>query len=165
MKKTGSDRNKSCAFIRSHLISVAEKDIAGAASPDVQNHLDSCPECALLVQQFSRAWENPVPPADIQPSPSFFPRLIERIKADEELRPGRRGPLTVVWRILRPAVVAAIFLGGIFAGYEVGKAGKNIPSPEGSFAGRLLDSFDDIPRGSVADFYISRQNSKKEDLE
>jgi hypothetical protein len=165
MKNTGSGKNKACAFIRSHLISVAEKDIAGAASPDVQNHLDSCPECASLVQQFSRAWENPAPPADAQPSPSFFPRLIERIKADEELRPGRRGPLTVVWRVLRPAAVAAVFLGGIFAGYEVGKAGKNIPSPEGSFAGRFLDSFDNIPRGSVADFYISRQNSKKEDLE
>lgn len=165
MKKTGSGRNKSCAFIRSHLISAAEKNIAGAVSPDIQNHLDSCPECALLVQQFSRAWENPAPPADAQPSPSFFPRLIERIKADEELRPGRRGLLTVVWRILRPAAVAAVFFGGIFAGYEVGKAGKNIPSPEGSFAGRFLDSFDNIPRGSVADFYISRQNSKKEDLE
>jgi len=165
MKKTASGRNKACAFIRSHLISVAEKDIAGAASPDFQNHLDSCPECAFLVQRFARAWTSPAVPEETQATPSFFPGLIIRIKADEELRPGRRGVLTVSWRILRRAAVAAVFLGGIFAGYEMGKAGKNLPPPEESFAGRFLDSFENIPRGSVADFYVSRQSSKKEDLE
>lgn len=147
------------------MISVAEKDIAGAASPDFQNHLDSCPECAFLVQRFARAWTSPAVSEETQATPSFFPGLIIRIKADEELRPGRRGVLTVSWRILRRAAVAAVFLGGIFAGYEMGKAEKNLPPPEESFAGRFLDSFENIPRGSVADFYVSRQSSKKEDLE
>ena len=164
MKKGNSKRNRACDFIRSHIISVIEESDAGALSLDIQNHMDSCPECASLVQQFSRAWGNPVPPADTQPAPSFFPRLIERIEAEGELRPGQRGVLAIAWRVLRPAAVAAIFLGGIFAGYEMGKRNKTLPPPETIFADQLLDSFEIIPRGSVADFYVNRQNPKKENV-
>jgi len=165
MKKGNSVREGACAFIRSHLISIAEKDITGAAPASVQDHLDSCPECALLVQQFSRAWENPVPPENTQLSPTFFPRLLDRIETEEELRQGRRGVLALAWRVLRPAALAAIFLGGIFAGHELGKRDKTISPPEASFAVQLAESFEIIPRGSVADFYVSHQGSKKENLE
>jgi hypothetical protein len=165
MKKENPGGNGGCAFIQSHLISVIEENTAGALSPDIQEHLDSCPECAKLVRQFSRGWENPAPPENAQPSPSFFPRLIVRIEAEEKPRPGGRRALAIAWRILRPAAVAAIFLGGIFAGHEMGKAGKPLPSPKEHFADRLVDSFENIPRGSVADFYVNRQNLSKEDLE
>src|SRR4030042_2816961 len=93
MKKDNSGRNGACVFIRSHLISIAERDSTGAAFPGIRDHLDSCPECASLVQQFSRAWETPAPPEDAQPSPTFFPRLIERIEAGEKPLPGRRDVL------------------------------------------------------------------------
>jgi len=165
MKKDKLGKSRACAFIRSHLISVAEKEVSGVVPPDVQNHLDSCPECASLVQQFSRAWEDPAPLADTQHSPAFFPRLIERIEAGDELRPGRRGVLAIAWRVLRPAAITAIFLGGIFAGHELGTRDITIPPPEAAFAGQLLESFESIPPGSVADFYVNRQNSKKEGLE
>ena len=165
MNKSASGRNKACAFIRSHLISVIEENTAGALSPDIQKHMDSCLECAFLVKRFARGWESPAVPEDIQPTPSFFPDLIRRIEADEELSSGPKTLRTLAWRILRPAAVAALFLGGILAGYEMGKAGKPLSSPEESFAGRFVDSFENIPRGSVADFYVNRQNSTKEDLE
>ena len=165
MKKDKSGKSKACAFIRSHLIYLAEKDITGVEFPGVQDHLDSCPECASLIRQFVEAWENPAPYADTRPSPSFFPRLIERIEAEEELRPGQRGVLAIAWRVLRPAALAAIFLGGIFAGHELGKGDETIPPPEAAFAAQLLESFESIPPGSVADFYVNRQNSKREDLE
>lgn len=144
------------------MISVIEESAAGALSPDIQKHMDSCLECAFLVKRFARGWESPAVPEDIQPTPSFFPDLIRRIEADEQFRPDRRGVLTIAWRILRPAAVAAVFLGAILAGHEMGKAGKKLSSPEEAFAGRILDSFENIPRGSIADFYISRQISKKE---
>jgi len=165
MKKDKLGADGACVFIRSHLISIAEKDLTGAAFSSIQDHLDSCPECASLVQQFTRAWENPAPLADTQPSPAFFPRLIERIEAEEELRSGRRGVLAIAWRVLKPAALAAIFLGGIFAGHEMGKRDKTVPPPAASFAYQLLDSLESIPPGSVADFYVNRQNSKKEGLE
>jgi len=165
MKKDKLGGDGACAFIRSHLISIAEKDVTGAAFSGIRDHLDSCPECTSLVQQFSKTWENPALPADSQPSPSFFPRLIERIEANEKPLPGRGGVLTIAWRVLRPVAIAAIFLGGIFAGHELGKRDITIPPPEAAFAGQLLESFESIPPSSVADFYVNRQNSKKEDLE
>lgn len=164
MKKDKPGRNRACSFIRSHLIAIAEKDFSGEAFSGVQDHLDSCPECASFVRQFSKAWEDPAPPEDVQPSPSFYPRIIERIEAGEETRPGRRGTLAIFWRILRPAAVAAIFLGGIFAGHELGKRDKMIPPPEAAFAGQLLETFESIPPGSVADFYVNHRSSTKEDL-
>jgi hypothetical protein len=165
MKKSRPGEKKACAFIRGHLISVIELNAAGALSPEILMHLDSCPECALLCQRFARAWESPAVPERIQPAPSFFPGLIGRIEADEELSSGPKPVRSLAWRILRPAAVAALFLGGILAGYEMGKAGKSLSSPEESFAGRFVDSFENIPRGSVADFYVNRQNSTKEGLE
>ena len=163
MKKDKPDRDSACSFIRSHLVAIAEIDVPGEAFPGVQDHLGSCPECASLVQQFSRAWEDPATQEDIKPSPSFFPRLIERIEAEERPRAGRQGALA--WRVLKPAAVAAIFLGGIFAGHELGKRDRAILAPEAAFSGQVLESFENIPSGSVADFYVSRQNPEKEGLE
>jgi predicted anti-sigma-YlaC factor YlaD len=165
MKKDKPGRDSACSFIRSHLVAIAEKDVAGEAFPGVQDHLGSCPECASLVQQFSRAWEDPAPQEDTKSSPSFFPLLIERIEAEERSRSGRQGALAVAWRVLKPAAVAAIFLGGIFAGHELGKRDRAILPPETAFSGQALKSFVNIPPGSVADFYVSRQNSEKEGLE
>lgn len=61
--------------------------------------------------------------------------------------------------------MAALFLGGIFAGHELGKRDRPILPPEAAFSGQVLESFENIPPGSVADFYVSRQNSEKEGLE
>lgn len=165
MNNDKSGGNKACAFIRGHLISVVEDHAAGTAPRDIRDHLDSCPDCASLVLRFSRAWEDPALPADAKPAPSFFPGLVERIEAGEKPRPGRPGVLAVAWRILRPAAVAAIFLGGIFAGHELGRGERTIPPPEAAFSGRLLESFESIPPGSAADFYVNRQYSEKEGLE
>lgn len=164
MKEDKPSRNSACSFIRSRLIAIAEKEFSGEAFSDVQAHLDSCPECASLVRQFSKAWEDPAPSEDARPSPSFYPRIIERIEAEEKPQPGKPGTLAIFWRILRPATVAAIFLGGILAGHELGKRDKLIPPPEAAFAAQLLETFESIPPGSAADFYVNHQSSTKEDL-
>lgn len=165
MKKDKPGRDSACSFIRNHLVVIAEKDVPGEAFPGVQDHLESCAECASLVQRFSIAWEDPAPQEDKTPSSFFFPRLIERIEAEERPRAGRQGAFAVAWRVLKPAAVAAIFLGGIFAGHELGKRDRSILPPEAAFSGQMLESFENIPPGSVADFYVSRQNSEKEGLE
>ena len=165
MKKMASGDFKACIFIQSHLISISEKEIENVTPLEIRNHLDSCPGCALLIQRFARAWKSVAQQEETRPTPSFFPILIKRIEAYEEKNSGWIGILASVWRILRPAALAVIFLGGIFTGNEMGKKGNIPPGPEQSFTDRFLDSFENIPRGSVADFYINRQNSKKEGLE
>ena len=163
MKKSAPSRKKTCAFIRSHLISVIEENAAGTSAPYIREHLVSCLECASLVKQFAQGWDSPATPENIQPRQSFFPDLIRRIEADENLGSGAKTFRAFAWRILRPAAVAALFLGGILAGYEMGKKEKPLAPPEESIADRFVASFENIPKGSVADFYINRQNSKKVD--
>jgi len=165
MKKVASDNKRACAFIQSHLISIAEKEIEKVTPLEIRDHLDSCPGCALLVQRFARAWQNMALQEETRPTPSFFSNLIKRIEAYEELSSGRRGIVAAAWRILRPVAAAAVFLGGILAGNEMGKTEKVPAALEESFTGRFLDSIDSIPKGSVADFYVSHQNLEKEDLE
>jgi hypothetical protein len=165
MKRYATDRIKACAFVRSSLIFVAEKEIQRARPPEIQNHLDSCTECALIVQQFVRAWKNLAPQEEVPPSAGFFPNLIKRIEIYEEQNSGRNGILWAVRKILRPVAVAALFLAGIFAGHDLGKTGKFPALPEESLTGRYLDGFENIPRDSVADFYISHQDLRKEDRE
>ncbi len=163
MKKIATDRTGACAFVRSKLINIAEKEIEGAKLLDIQNHLDSCPECALIVQQFVKAWKSAAPQEEILPSAIFLPNLIKRIEAYEEQRSARKGILWAVQKILRPAALAALFLAGIFDGTEMGKEKKIAPASEESFTDQYLGGFEDFPPGSVADFYITYQNSRKED--
>jgi len=163
MKKSAPGRDKTCVFIRSHLISVIEDHAAGTSAPDIREHVVSCRECASLVKQFAQGWDSPAAPEDIQPKQSFFPDLIRRIEADEGLGSGAKTIRALAWRILRPTAAAALFLGGILAGNEMGKTGKPLTPPEDTIADRIVATFEDIPKGSVADFYINRQNSAQKD--
>ncbi|MCX6559264.1 MAG: hypothetical protein NTZ26_01995 [Candidatus Aminicenantes bacterium] len=163
MKKEKPIRNGACAFIRSHLISVVGGEAPGAAFSRIKDHLDACPECASIVRRFSEAWKDPVCPPEAWPSPAFLPGLIERIEAGEVSRLGRPGVFAIARRVLRPAAVAAIFLAGIFAGHEMGRGNNTSPPPEASYAEGLFDSFQSIPSGSVAGFYVNLQKSTKED--
>jgi len=133
-------------------------------SPDIRKHLDVCPECALFVQRFAQAWKSWARSEEAPPAPSFFPALLKRVEAYESSQSPRGSILPIALRILRPVALGAVFLGGIMIGHEMGKAGKSLPPPEETSAGQLLESFDNIPPGSVADFLVSRQSSKKEDL-
>jgi len=165
MKKQQPGRKSACAFIRSHLISVTEGNSTGETSPDIREHLDSCEECAILVQRFARGWESLAAPEAIRPGPSFFPDLIGRIEAYEKPGSGLATTRSLAWRILRPVAVTALFLGGILAGHELGKAEKPLSRSEDYFAAPSVDIFENIPQGSVAHYYVDRQNAMKEDFE
>jgi len=164
MKETATGKNGACASIRGHVLSIAENIEAGVLSPDIRKHLDACPECALLVQRFAQAWKSWARPEEAPAAPSLFPALLKRIEAHEASLRSRGSLLPFALRILRPVALSAVFLGGILAGHEMGKAEKRLPPPEGISAGQILESFENIPPGSVADFLVSRQDLKKEGL-
>ncbi len=162
MKNARLTGDKACRFVRSHLVSIVEMGVAETDFPGLRDHLASCPECASLLGTFSEAWENPAPAPEPEPSPAFFPGLIARIEAEGEEPSARPGILAVVRRVLWPAAVAALFGAGIFAGHELGRRARPAPSSEAPFSDQLLQSFENIPAGSVADFYVGPASSGKE---
>lgn len=154
-------KKKTSAIIDDHLIAIAEKGMP----QDVRIHLESCERCAFLVQRFVHAWQNIAPSVERVSSPSFLPQLMERIEAYDKLTMHRKNTIFAAWRILRLLAATAVLLAGIFAGYEVGKISMTEVAPEKSVSLLVLDSLESIPRGSVADFYVSYQISEKEETD
>lgn len=151
-------------MVERNLIAIAENHLEKEMSRKIQMHLELCERCALLCQSFTRAWQNLAPQEERTLSPSFFSNLMKTVAAYDE-KPSRWKYMFVpVLRFLRPAVMTLLLLAGIFAGYELGNISQDGTRPDDSFAGRLLGSFEDIPKGSVADFYVGRQILEKEKI-
>lgn len=162
MKEARLTGDKACRFVRGHLVSLAERSVAETELPGLGDHLATCPECASLLRTFSEAWGSLAPAQYPQPSQVFFRGLIARIEAEEGTPSARRRILAVVRKALWPAAVAALFGAGIFAGYELGGSRRPVAAPEAPFSDQLLQSFENIPPGSVADFYVGPKSSGKE---
>lgn len=157
------ERKKACHLVEKNLIDIAENHLDKETLQRVQEHLDGCDRCALLCQEFSIAWQNTAPQETPTLSPLFFSDLMKRVAAYDEKSSRWRDFFIPLRRFLRPAVTALLLMAGIFAGYELGNIVKNGPRPDDSLAGQIVGSFEDIPKGSLADFYIGRQLPKKTD--
>ena len=163
-----------CRIIEKNLIAIVEKHIPDGMLGDIQTHLESCERCELLLQNFTQAWQNLAQKERNEPSPAFSSSLMKRIEAYDQHGTGMKDILFAARRSLRPAAVAFFLLAGILAGYEIG----NITENEGRTASatRLTESaddelgtslylrnFEDFPKGSMADFYLSHQIPEKEE--
>jgi hypothetical protein len=154
-----ANNKETCAIVAAHLVAIAD----GNAPPEVRRHLESCAGCARLARGFVRAWRDIAPPAEENVSPAFFPRLMERIAADHDLAARREHGAPAALRFLKPVAVAALFAAAIFAGYEVGRTPKREVAAEEAVSPVVLAVLESIPRGSVADFYVTHPISEKEE--
>ncbi len=154
-----ADNEARCAIVAAHLVEIAE----GNAPPEVRRHLESCEGCALLARGFVRAWRDIAPPGEESASPSFFPRLMERIVADRALAAGRESGLRTAWRFLKPVAAAAFFAGAVFAGFEIGRSPSKGAAAEAAVSPVVLAGLETIPSGTVADFYVAHPVSEKEE--
>lgn len=167
-------RRVDCQIIEKNLISIAEKSMPARKSQKVLQHLEVCQSCALLVQNFAQAWESLAEKETIAASPEFFAGVLERIEASGQPRTGAKDVFFAARRILRPAALAALLSAGIYAGYEMGNisepsggkviaAGVLETSPAEFFASPYFDGFEDFPKGSIADFYLGREEREPDE--
>lgn len=164
-----------CRRVEKNLIDIVEKRVCGDRLKDIQEHLDSCPGCSFLVKRFRPIWQELDRSQRMEPSLSFWPGLEQKVRAYEErkLRPGDffRGSR----RMLQPIVAILALIAGIFTGYQMGNVARgsgkvqaqgkiSAAATEELFTSQYLSSFEDFPKGSVADFYISHEIRKKESI-
>lgn len=154
-----SEMNTACDIILDNLIALAE----GSSPEDVRIHLESCPDCVLVAERFSRAWGNVGPAMAMEPSASLLLGVLQRIESDARLSSRLTRTFAAFWRRLRPVAAAATLLAGILAGYEMGKPASRGPAPKDSVSLLLLENVESIPKGSVADFYVGKKISEKEE--
>lgn len=154
-----AEDKKTCATVAAHLVAITE----GHAPDEIRRHLEACEGCARLARGFAAAWRDPAPPGEENASPSFFPRLMDRIAADRALGAGRGIGLQTAWRFLKPAAAAALFVGAVFAGFLVGSPPSRAAATEAAVSPVVLAGLESIPPGSAADFYVAHPVSAKEE--
>jgi len=158
---------EACRAVEKNLVDIVEGKVCGDRLQYIEEHLKSCPGCSLLVGKFRHVWQELGRPHRIEPSLSFRSGLEQKIKAYDEKK-FCSGPIFVgAQRRFRPAVAVLALLAGVFAGYEMGNVSRaylEIPaqeraavSPEGMFTFQYLNSFEDFPKGSIADFYLNQE--------
>ena len=163
-----------CKIVENNLIAIVEKQIPDGLLGDIQTHLESCERCALLLQNFTQAWHSLAQREKVEPFPAFSSNLMKRIEAYEQHGTGLKSTLFTSRRFLHPAAVTVLLLAGILAGYEMGnisdKEGRAAPAAsftesafDESFISAYLKNFEDFPKGSMADFYLSHQIPEREE--
>ena len=164
-----------CRKVEENLIDFIEKEISESLRKEIEQHLDDCPRCKSLVERFNQIWPNFSTRQIMAPSPSFWTGVLDKIQTHEKLH--RRGN-KLLWSLkasFRPIAWALVFLLSIYFGYYLGNISQNAePLPETVdmdattaeeiIVDQYFQDFQDFPRGSIADFYVSprfQQQDKK----
>jgi len=156
------NRKKACHVVERNLVDLAENNLDKETHQKIQEHLEHCERCARLSRHFIGAWQDLSSPEELSLSQATLANLMKKVVASDE-HPSRWPEVFIsVRRFFRPAIASLLLLAGVLAGHELGKISRDRARPEDSFAARLLQSFEDIPQGSVADFYVGRQIVEKE---
>jgi hypothetical protein len=154
-----------CQIVEISLIDYLEHRVPDRLREKVEKHLRGCTACADLVQKISLLWREFDQKKRIEPPPTLWTAIQNRLEGVKEKVPVRNKILFGLKRNFRPAAVLLLLLAGIFFGYHLGyvpdasgrissfeSAGDK--SPEEMFVKNYLKDFQDIPDGSMADVYM-----------
>jgi len=156
------NRKKACRVVERNLVEMAENLLDKKTHQKLREHLEHCERCASLSRSFSRAWQAVFFKEEPCFSPASLVNLMRMVTAYDKRSSRWQEIFYSAWRFLRPSLITVLLLAGIFAGHQLGKISPERSRSEGSFARRLLATLEDIPKGSLADFYISQQILEKE---
>jgi len=148
--------NSGCRRLEKSLVDFVEGTLPEILRAEIEEHIQNCEKCGLLVKEFFPIWQNMSTGERKVPSSSFWPGLVERIQTGEEPQKVWQQIISGFRRSLWPAAVTVLLLVGAYFGYQLG----NIPEDtETSFSAEeyfveYLEDFQDFPLGSVGDFYL-----------
>ncbi|MDH4258575.1 MAG: zf-HC2 domain-containing protein [Candidatus Aminicenantes bacterium] len=162
-----------CIAVEKSLVAIAENSIPERRLKELRLHLESCSNCSLLVKRFTKIWQKIGRGEQIEPSSSFWIELQQKMSAREERKFWLADVFIGARRLFRPAALVFTLIAGIFAGYQIGNVpqdsgtariegkvrGANLEEP---ISAPYFESFEDYPKGSVTDFYLSSIIEKKE---
>jgi len=111
-----------CKTVNSKLIFFLEKELKPAEMQAVQEHLDSCPDCALFAEEMKKTLSILETDKVDDVNPFFYTRVKAKLE-NPETQPVVVGR-SLVLRVLQPIAFSVILLIGIYAGIKLGDAGS-----------------------------------------
>lgn len=146
-----------CKTLKKHLPLFIEKQLPENIQAQVQEHINTCSDCAQLLDRFWQVWPSLESRQDIQPSVDFALKLQRRVIDYDE---GSRRKRKIVPVLIRPIrVAAAIALAGlaVFIGNYLGQfpqlyqlqAAKSITAMQQKPLFKSMGLFKDVPVNSI----------------
>ena len=117
-------RNKDdCGFVRLRLFAYAEDALSPGEKETFEEHCRSCEECSRIVSGFRSFETLMAEKRTAMPGPFVQTRTLQKL--ENFLENGKRPPLLVSRRILRPAMTAFIIIFALLIGFSIGKKADN----------------------------------------
>lgn len=148
--------------IQHQLILYLDGELADSDMTQIRTHLEQCPSCRRHLESIACLWRQK--PERVPAPPYLWTRVEARIK--EKTRPQPIG-FKVLGRLAwlsRPAIMLATLVVGILIGAYLGNlpssssdtanAQTTVQDNEGVLNASYLESFNDMPPGSVGQAYM-----------
>lgn len=151
-----------CQDVRKKLSAFQDGEVSDSQKVAIQNHLQTCSECAHVFQEMEDVLDVLSIAEPIKDAPYFWTRLSQRIEAQKS-RPRISDWLTAPFDFLpKPIFTTLVFIFGLTIGIYLGKniyKESTAPSPitlEQEMEQQLsVSSFTDMPNNSVSEIYAS----------
>jgi len=111
-----------CKTAHSKLIFFQEKELEPSEMKAVQEHLDSCSDCALFAEEMKKTLSILETDKIDTVNPFFYTRVKAKLENQTVQPQIARRPVLV--RILQPVAFSIILLIGIYAGIKMGATGS-----------------------------------------
>lgn len=106
-----------CQIVQKKLIFFLEKELSGSEMKAVQEHLDSCHDCALFAEEMKKTLSILDSEKVTGINPFFYTRVKAKLENQAEGQMMRR---PVLVRVLQPVAFSMILLLGIYGGIKLG---------------------------------------------
>ena len=152
-----------CKTVEKHLPLFIEKQLPENMLAQVQEHINTCSDCARFIDRFWRVWLSLESRQDIQPSADFALQLQQRvIDYDERSRRKRKSSPFLLHPIRTAAAIAltglAVFIGnylGQFPQLYKLQAAKSIIVRQQTPLYKSMEFFNDVPVNSIESVCLS----------
>lgn len=160
-----------CKKVRKKLVLFLDGELSEKQRIEIQNHLNSCPDCLKQVDVLLKIWDVSGELERIEPSPYLWNNLSLRIAEYESSKNLFSTFFETIARYAVPATAVVIFLIGIFTGIYLGSfpnsqkpkdssLNSDVTAKEKFMRSSYLDSFDDLPPESIGGIYITLASKK-----
>lgn len=152
------DHNMKCKRIRRKLVAYLDGELEEKQKLSIKEHLTKCRECKKEADLLNKSFYLLKDQQRLKPSQGFEASLWERIHSSEEKQLLPQAIFGRFSRLILPAAVAATLIIGVVVGSSVEKIipSETVKLEEERYLTSIgLDSFQDLPSGSLPEIYLN----------